>query len=78
MRKGLILTVLLLLNMLWFVPFTALAEGTAKENMTKAEEFVTQALDLAKQGKLDEAKQAYKKFNSTWRDIEDGVKEESA
>lgn len=54
------------------------AVQSPKENVQKAEQYVEQALSLAKQGKLDEANTWYRKYRDNWFQIEDGVRDESA
>jgi high-affinity iron transporter len=46
--------------------------------MKKAEISIDQAIDFASKGNLTEAEKAYGQFNKTWRQIEEGIKEDSA
>ncbi|MEH7086468.1 FTR1 family protein [Neobacillus drentensis] len=55
-----------------------LASGNSSEDMKKAEESVDQAIEFASNGNLSEAEKAYDQFNQTWREIEEGIKEDSA
>lgn len=59
-------------------PFTSLAASQGTENMSKAEQYVNQALTIAQQGNLVEAQTVYQKFNDTWLEIESSVKADSA
>ncbi|MEH7097252.1 FTR1 family iron permease [Neobacillus vireti] len=56
----------------------ALAVGNSKEDMKKAEVSVDQAIDLASKGDLSGAEKAYDQFNKSWRQIEEGIKADSA
>ncbi|NGQ95132.1 iron permease [Brevibacillus sp. SYP-B805] len=76
-RKMLVILQALLLMAAMLLPLATHAATKAESDLAEAQAAVTQALDLAKAGKLDEAKKAYDTFNDTWRKIEDGVKEES-
>lgn len=67
---------------LWLIfmlsaPSLASANAGAADNLSKAEQFVAEAILNAQQGKLPEAKAAYDNFHKSWRDIEDGIKNES-
>ncbi|MED4784162.1 FTR1 family protein [Brevibacillus choshinensis] len=75
-RIHLILLVLLL-SLSFVTPMSVWAKSHAAQDMSNAEAFVAQAIQKAELGKLAEAKLSYQKFNETWREIEDGVKEES-
>ncbi|MBM7656302.1 FTR1 family iron permease [Neobacillus cucumis] len=55
-----------------------LAAGNSNEDMTRAEVYVNQAIDLASKGDLSGAEKAYDQFNKTWRQIEEGIKADSA
>jgi len=54
------------------------AEENSMEDMKKAEVSVDQALDFASKGDLSGAEKAYDQFNKTWRQIEEGIKADSA
>ncbi|MGC4377930.1 FTR1 family protein [Fictibacillus sp. Mic-4] len=49
-----------------------------EDDVKKAEELVDQAIKLAKQNKLNEAKKTYEDFNNRWLEIEDGVRKTSS
>jgi len=55
-----------------------LASGNSSEDMKKAEVSVDQAIEFASSGNLSEAEKAYDQFNQTWREIEEGIKANSA
>ncbi|WML46744.1 hypothetical protein RCG23_13950 [Neobacillus sp. PS3-34] len=56
----------------------ALAAGNSDEDMKKAEEPVDRAIVFASKGNLIEAEKSYNQFNKAWREIEEGVKADSA
>lgn len=76
-KFGYSLLFILLFSFVIMKPLPGLAASEGTENMSKAEQQVDQALLLAKQGNLDEAKQIYEKFNDTWLSIEDSIKSDS-
>ncbi len=55
-----------------------LANSNVTEKMINANKIVDQSLEKAKTGDLIDANLQYKKFKTVWRDIEDGIKSESA
>ncbi|TCP21931.1 high-affinity iron transporter [Scopulibacillus darangshiensis] len=57
---------------------TYAASSTATSDVAKAEAFIDQAIKLAGENKLDQAKSSYQKFNDRWYKIEDGVRESSS
>jgi high-affinity iron transporter len=67
----------LILSLIGFAPFTAGASSQGTDNMMKAEQYIDQALAEAKQGHLQQSKDAFQKFNDMWLDIEDTIKTES-
>jgi high-affinity iron transporter len=78
MRKIYISFFVLLLLLIGTRPITGLASSLGTKNMTKAEQYVDQALTIAKQGKLGKAQKIYQKFNDTWLEIESSVKSDSS
>lgn len=69
------------LLLLWIVclsiaPAPLYANGAA-DDLGKANEFVTQAMDAVNNGEMETAETQFKSFNSMWYDIEDGIKEQS-
>src|SRR3954449_12763861 len=79
MRKNLLLTFSMLLLVLGFgLHNHVFAAGSSSEDINKAVEFVDQAIDLASKGNLSDSEKAYDQFNKTWRQIEDGIKADSA
>lgn len=67
----------LLLLLAGIKPLTGWAASQGTENMSKAQQYVDQSLELAKQGNLSEAQKIYQKFNDTWLEIESTVKSDS-
>lgn len=79
MRKNLLLKIAILLIIIGFgLHNPAMAAGSPSEDIKKAEVSVDQAIDFASKGDLSEAEKAYDQFNKTWRQIEDGIKANSA
>lgn len=79
MGKNLLHKIVILLLIVGFsIQNPALAAGNAKEDIMKAEESVNEAIGYAAEGNLSEAEKAYEQFNKTWREIEEGIKAESA
>jgi high-affinity iron transporter len=79
MRKNLLLKIAILLIIIGFgLHNPAMAAGSPSEDIKKAEVSVDQAIDFASKGNLSEAEKAYDQFNKTWRQIEDGIKANSA
>ncbi|MGE7941760.1 FTR1 family iron permease [Lysinibacillus xylanilyticus] len=75
MGKSLLLKLSILLLILGIGIHTpAMAAGNSSQDIKKAEESVNRAIDLASQGKLAEAENAYDQFNKTWRQIEEEIK----
>jgi high-affinity iron transporter len=54
------------------------AAGNSNEDIKKAEVSVDQAIDFASKGNLSGAEKSYDQFNQTWREIEEGIKADSA
>ncbi|WHY85862.1 FTR1 family iron permease [Neobacillus novalis] len=79
MRKNLFLKIAILLLIIGFgLHNPAMAAGSPSVDIKKAEVSVDQAIDFASKGDLSEAEKAYDQFNKTWRQIEDGIKANSA
>ncbi|WP_051591312.1 FTR1 family iron permease [Bacillus sp. UNC438CL73TsuS30] len=79
MGKNLLLKLSILLLILVFgVHTTVSAAGNSSEDIKKAEVSVDKAIDYASKGNLSEAQKAYDQFNKTWREIEEGIKADSA
>jgi len=79
MNKNLLPKLFILLLLLGFVIHTPVnAAGNSSEDMKKAEVSVDKAINFASKGNLTEAQTAYEQFDKTWREIEDGIKAESA
>src|SRR4051812_7164400 len=79
MSKNLLLKLSILLLIIGCVVHNpVLAAGNATEDIKKAQTSVDQAIDSASQGNLSEAEKAYNRFDKTWRQIEGGIKKESA
>lgn len=55
-----------------------LAANSSSVDLKNAEISVDQALQFASKGELSQAKKAYDQFNKNWRQIEEGIKEESS
>lgn len=68
----------LLLSLVIMKPLSGWAASQGTENMSKAEQYLDQAINLTNQGNIDEAKKAYQEFNDTWLTIEDSVKSDSS
>lgn len=79
-KKGLIFTVAF--SILFYIalasPIPTHASSSAISDVKEAETFVDQALNLAEQGKLDQAKTAYGQYNDHWFQIEQGVRKTSS
>ncbi|WCK52817.1 FTR1 family protein [Aneurinibacillus sp. Ricciae_BoGa-3] len=71
--KWLVLGVLYIL----FTWTVAAQASTGTDNMARAEQFINQALQNAKQGKLAEAQKNFEAFNKSWLQIEDSIKADS-
>lgn len=54
------------------------AAGNSSEDIRKANASVDHAIDFATKGDLTGAEKAYDQFNKTWRQIEEGIKADSA
>lgn len=79
MSKNLLLKLSILLLIIGcLVHNPVLAAGNATEDIKKAEEPIDQAIDFASQGNLSEAQKAFDRFDKTWRQIEGGIKKDSA
>ncbi|WP_027417670.1 FTR1 family iron permease [Aneurinibacillus terranovensis] len=70
-------TMVFLVAVFCLAPGMVRAESQGAENMAKAEQYVIEALNNARQGNLAEAQKNFQKFNETWLDIESTVKPES-
>jgi high-affinity iron transporter len=78
MRKIYISFFVLLLLLIGARPITGWASSLGTQNMTKSEQYVDQALTIAKQGNLGKAQKIYQKFNDNWLKIESSVKSDSS
>jgi high-affinity iron transporter len=58
------------------LPNSAVAASQGVENMTKAKDNISKAIELAKQD-LGKAKESYDQFHDQWMDVEDTVKTDS-
>jgi high-affinity iron transporter len=56
----------------------AAAVQSPEQDVQQAEQYVEQALNLAQQGKLNEANKSFHQYRDNWFKIEDGVRNESA
>lgn len=63
--------------LLFFSLQTAHAATRGVENVTKADQYVQQAIKSAQQGDLSSAQKAYKQFNNRWLQFEGTVKSDS-
>jgi high-affinity iron transporter len=57
---------------------SAFAASNSKDDVTKAEEFIDKAIEYTSNGNLTDAQKAYDQYDKTWREIEGGVKGDSA
>ncbi|MFK9094139.1 FTR1 family protein [Bacillus salipaludis] len=79
MGKNLFFKISILLLILGFgIHNPALAAGNSSEEIKRAEVSVDQAIDFASKGNLSESEKAYDQFNKAWRQIEEGIKADSA
>src|SRR5689334_14139437 len=79
MGKNLLLKLSILLLILGVGVHTPVsAASNSSEDIKKAEVSVDHAIDFASKGNLSEAQKAYDQFNKTWREIEEGIKADSA
>ncbi|CRK81511.1 FTR1 family iron permease [Neobacillus massiliamazoniensis] len=79
MAKNLLLKISILLLLIGLVIHNpALAAGNSSADLKNAEASVDQAIDYASKGDLAEAQKAFDQFNKTWRQIETGIKNDSA
>src|SRR4051812_28529241 len=79
MRKNLLLILSIIVLILGFgIHNPVLAAESSSEDIKKAEVSIDQAVDFASKGDLSGAQKAYDQFNKTWRQIEDGIKADSA
>jgi high-affinity iron transporter len=79
MGKRLLVMMLAILLMIGTgIHTAAFAAGNSNEDLKKAEESVDKAIDLASKGDLAASQQVYEQFNKEWRQIEGGVKADSA
>jgi high-affinity iron transporter len=79
MQKRLLLKILTLVLLIGFgLHIPALAAGNSNEEIRKAEESVDKAIDFAAKGNLTESQKSYNQFDKSWRQIEGGVKADSA
>ncbi|MGZ4107227.1 MAG: FTR1 family iron permease [Tumebacillaceae bacterium] len=72
---GLLIALLFVVTL--FAPLTTQAADKATADVSQAEKLVDQAIQSAKQGQLQAAKQSYDQFRTTWLKIETGVKQDS-
>jgi high-affinity iron transporter len=79
MSKNLLLKLSIPLLLLGFVIHNPVqAAGNSSQDIKKAEVSVDQAIEFATKGNLSDAQKAYDQFNKTWRQIEVGIKADSA
>jgi high-affinity iron transporter len=79
MRKNLLLILSIIVLILGFgIHNPVLAAGSSSEDIKKAEVSIDQAIDFASKGNLSDAQKSYDEFNKTWRQIEEGIKGDSA
>ncbi|SDN47408.1 FTR1 family protein [Bacillus sp. OK048] len=79
MRKNLLLNFSILLLVVGFgLHNPVFAAGSSSDDINKAGEFIDQAIDFASKGNLSDSEKGYDQFNKTWREIEEGIKEDSA
>lgn len=79
MPKKLLFIISILLLIIGFgINNPAFAAGNSSDDIKKAEESVDQAIKLANKGNLPQAEKAYNQFDKTWREIENGIKNDSA
>ncbi|OIK15624.1 iron permease [Bacillus sp. MUM 116] len=79
MFKNLLLKLSILLLIFGFgIHNPVSAAGNSSEDIKRAEVSIDQAIDFASKGDLEKAKKSYDQFNKSWREIEEGIKAESA
>ncbi|MGG3467266.1 FTR1 family protein [Neobacillus pocheonensis] len=79
MKKNLLLKISILLLIFGFALHNpALAAENSSEAIKKAEVSVDQAIEFAEKGDFTSAQKSYDQFNKTWREIEEGIKADSA
>ncbi|WP_066060607.1 FTR1 family iron permease [Neobacillus soli] len=79
MGKNLLFKISILLLIIGFgIHNSAMAAGSPSEDIKKAEVSIDQAIDFASKGNLSDAEKAYSQFNKIWRQIEEGIKANSA
>ncbi|WP_223593018.1 FTR1 family iron permease [Neobacillus bataviensis] len=79
MAKNLLLKIFILLLIIGLgIHNPALAAEDSSEAIKRAEVSVDQAIEFAAKGDLANAEKSYNQFNKTWRDIEEGIKADSA
>jgi high-affinity iron transporter len=79
MGKNLLLKVSILLLIIGFgIHNPTLAAENSKDDIKQAEQSVDKAIDFTANGNLTEAQKAYDQFYKTWRQIEEGIKADSA
>lgn len=79
MRKKILFIISVLLLIIGFgIHNPAFADGNSNDDLKKAEKSVDKAIELAKKGDLSEAEKTYNHFDTTWREIETGIKNDSA
>jgi high-affinity iron transporter len=69
---------ILLLLFVFGIHTPVLAAGNAKQDLKQASENINHAIEYVSQGNLVEAEKEYEHFATNWRQIEQGVKGESA
>lgn len=78
MSRNLLLKIsILLLFIGCMIHNPALAAGNSSEDIKKAEGSIDKAIDFAAKGNLSEAQKEYDQFDNTWRQIEQGIKDDS-
>lgn len=79
MGKNLFITLtIVLLTIGCFVHNTAFAATNSKDDVRKAVESIDKAIEYTSNGNLTDAQKAYDQYDKTWREIEGGIKGDSA
>jgi high-affinity iron transporter len=79
MGKNLLLKVSILLLIIGLMVHNpVLAAGSSSADLKNAEVSIDEAINFASKGDLSRAQKSYDQFNKMWRQIEEGIKEDSA
>lgn len=79
MNKNILLKMLTLLLIFGFIFSNQIqAASSSSESIMEAEKSIDKAIEFASENNLSEAEAAYNQFNKTWREIEEGIKKDSA